>query len=175
MVSVANLALAGAVVAVRLIELLVAHRNALRVLAQGGVEHGRRHYPWMVTLHAGLLLGSVVEPIVAARPFDAARFAAGVAAVGAATALRWWVMATLGQRWTTRVIVVPGLPLVTGGPFVYLKHPNYLAVVVEVAALPLAVGAWATAVVCSVLNGVLLLALRIPCEEAALGVRGRAT
>jgi len=64
---------------------------------------------------------------------------------------------------------------VAGGPFVYLKHPNYLAVFVEVAALPLAVGAWTTAVVCSVLNGVLLLAVRIPCEEAALGVRGRAS
>jgi methyltransferase len=175
MVSIACLALVGAVAAMRLIELAVAHRNAVWVLAQGGVEHGRRHYPWMVTLHVGLLVGCVVEPIVAARPFDAGRFAAGVTAVAAAQALRWWTMATLGRRWTTRVIVVPGLPLVTGGPFNYLKHPNYLAVVVEVAALPLAVGAWTTAVVCTVLNGVLLLAVRIPCEEAALGLRGRAS
>jgi len=175
MVSVANLALVGAVAMMRLIELVIAQRNVAWGLAQGGVEYGRRHYPWMVALHAGLLAGCVVEPILAARPFDTARFAAGAVAVGAANALRWWVMATLGRRWTTRVIVVPGRPLAIGGPFRYLKHPNYLAVVIEVAALPLAVGAYATAVAGTLLNGLLLLAVRIPCEEVALGVRGRAS
>ena len=94
----------------------------------------------------------------------------GAAFVATASALRWWVMATLGWRWTTRVVAIPGLPLVTGGPFRWLRHPNYLAVAVEVAALPLAVGAWITAIAGTLLNAVLLLAVRIPCEEAALGV-----
>jgi len=112
------------------------------------VKHETALSAWAVTatLFVPLLAGCVVEPIVASRPFDLLRFTLGAAAVGAAGALRWWVVATLGQRWTTRVIVVPGLPLVSGGPFAYLRHPNYLAVAVEVAALPLAVGAWVTAI-----------------------------
>jgi methyltransferase len=170
-VSPSGLALVGAAVAMRLIELAVARRNAAWLLARGGVEHGRRHYPWMVVLHIGLLAGCVVEPIAAGRGFAAARFTVGVTAVAAAQALRWWTVATLGRRWTTRVIVVPGLPLVSGGPFRYLRHPNYLAVAIEVAALPLAVGAFITAALGTALNGVLLLAVRIPCEERALGLR----
>lgn len=165
-----TLVLVGAVAAERAIELVLARRNAAWAFARGAVEHGRAHYPWMVALHLVLLLGSIAEPIVASRAFDALRFGAGAAVVAAAQGLRWWTIATLGRRWTTRVIVIPGLPLVKGGPFRFLRHPNYLAVAAEVAALPLACGAWGTAVVCSVINGV-LMAVRIPCEEAALGVR----
>ena len=164
------LALVGAVAAERVVELVLARWNAAWSLARGGVEYGREHYPWMVALHVGLLVGSVAEPVVAARPFDAMRFGTGTALVAAAQGLRWWTIATLGRRWNTRVIVIPGLPLVTGGPFRFLRHPNYLAVATEVAALPLAGGAWATAVVGSILNGV-LMAIRIPCEETALGIR----
>ena len=166
-----DLALVGAVAAERVVELLLARRNAAWALARGGVEYGRGHYPWMVALHVALLAGCVAEPVVTARAFDAVRFGAAAAAVAAAQGLRWWTIATLGRRWNTRVIVIPGCPLVTGGPFRLLRHPNYLAVATEVAALPLAGGAWVTAVVCSVLNGV-LMAVRIPCEEAALGIRG---
>jgi methyltransferase len=165
------LALIGAVAAERLIELTVARRNVAWALARGGVEHGRGHYPYMVALHALLVAGSLAEPALTAVPFDAARFAAGAGAVAVAQALRWWTIATLGRRWTTRVIVVPGLPLVAGGPFRFLRHPNYLAVALEMAALPLAVGAWVTALGCSALNA-LLMAVRIPCEEIALGLRG---
>lgn len=167
--SVAGLALVGAVAAARLVELAVARRHADALLAAGGVEHGRGHYPFMVTLHAALLLGCVLEPAIAARPFEPIRFAAGATVVAAAAALRFWTIATLGRRWTTRVIVLPGRPLVTDGPFRFLRHPNYLAVAVEVAALPLAVGAWMTALLGTLLNAILLLAVRIPCEEAALG------
>ena len=163
--------LVGAVAAERVVELVLARGNAAWALARGGVEHGRGHYPFMVALHVAWLVGCVAEPVVTARAFDAARFGTAAGAVAAAQGLRWWTVVTLGRRWNTRVIVIPGLPLVTGGPFRLLRHPNYLAVAVEVAALPLAGGAWATAVVGSVLNGV-LMAVRIPCEEAALGVRG---
>jgi methyltransferase len=168
-VSAANLALVGLVAAGRVVELAVARRQTRALLAAGGVEHGRSHYRFMVALHAALLLGCVVEPAIAGRPFQPVRFAAGTLAVAAAAALRWWTIATLGGRWTTRVVVVPGRPLVTGGPFRFLRHPNYLAVAIEVAALPLAVGAWITALFGTLLNGFLLLAIRIPCEEAALG------
>ena len=166
----ANLALVGLVVVERIVELVVARRHTRSLFAAGGVEHGRSHYPFMVALHAGLLLGCFLEPIVAARPFESIRFAAGAAIVIAAEGLRWWTIATLGGRWTTRVVVLPGRPLVTGGPFRLMRHPNYLAVAIEVAALPLAVGAWVTALAGTLLNGILLLAVRIPSEEAALGV-----
>jgi methyltransferase len=169
-VSGGGLALVGVVAAERGVELWLARRNWRWALGRGGVEHGRGHYPWMVALHVALLAGCVAEPIVAARAFDGVRFAAGATVVAAAQGLRWWTIATLGRRWTTRVIVIRGLPLVAGGPFRFLRHPNYLAVAAEVAALPLAVGAWVTAVVGSALNGA-LMAVRIPCEEAALGIR----
>ncbi len=162
------LALVAAVAAARLAELALARRNAAWVRARGGVEHGRGHYPFMVALHAALLAGCVIEPILTDTPFAPRRFVAGTMALLAAHALRWWTIATLGRRWTTRVIVIPGLPLVTGGPFRLLRHPNYLAVAIEVAALPLAVGAWRTAVAATVLDAVLLLGVRIPCEERAL-------
>jgi methyltransferase len=170
-VSGPGLILIGAVAVERLVELGLARKNAAWALASGGREHGRRHYPFMVALHVAWLAGCLAEPALTAPPFDAARFAAAASALVAAQSLRWWTIATLGRRWNTRVIVLPGLPLVTAGPFRLLRHPNYLAVAVEIAALPLAVGAWATAIGCSALNG-LLMAVRIPCEEAALGLRG---
>jgi methyltransferase len=166
-----ELALVGAVAVERVVELLVARRNARWSLARGGVEHGRGHYPWMVAVHVIVVVGTVIEPVLARRTFDGVRFALCAIAVAGAQAVRWWVIVTLGSRWNTRVIVVPGLPLVTGGPFRFMSHPNYLAVAVEVAALPAASGAWLTAGIGSALNA-LLMAVRIPCEETALGLRG---
>jgi methyltransferase len=125
----------------------------------------------MVALHVGVLVGSVVEPVIAGRAFEPVRFSVCAVAVIAAQALRWWVIATLGSQWNIRVIVVPGLHLVTGGPFRFATHPNYIAVAVEVVALPAASGAWLTALAGTVLNA-LLMAVRIPCEELALGIRG---
>jgi len=174
MVSGADLAwmLVAAVVVERVVELGLARRNAAWAFEQGGVEHGRAHYPWMVAFHVALLASCVVEPLATSRPFDGGRFGVGAGAVAAAQALRWWTIVTLGRRWNTRVIVIPGLPLVRSGPFRVLRHPNYLAVAIEVAALPVAMGAWFTAVVGTVLNGV-LMAVRIPAEEVALGIRTR--
>lgn len=149
-------------------ELVVSRRNARRALAAGGVETGRRAYAIMVAVHALFPLACAAEVLLLPRPFPgAAGFAALAVALGA-QALRWWAVATLGERWSTRVIVVPGAAPVTGGPYRFLRHPNYLAVVLEMAAVPLIQGAWLTALVFSALNAA-LLAHRIPAEERALG------
>ncbi|OEJ93336.1 isoprenylcysteine carboxyl methyltransferase family protein [Streptomyces thermolilacinus] len=148
-------------------ELVVARRNARWSLARGAAESGRRHYPVMVALHTGLLVGCVAEVWLAGRPFDPLLGWTMLALVVAAQALRWWCVVTLGPRWNTRVLVVPGLPLVAGGPYRWLRHPNYVAVVVEGLALPLVHGAWVTATVFTLANAV-LLAVRVRCEEAAL-------
>ncbi|MET9958433.1 isoprenylcysteine carboxylmethyltransferase family protein [Streptomyces sp. NPDC006326] len=161
------LLLVGLVAAERLAELAVARRNAAWSLARGAREYGRGHYPPMVALHTALLLGCVVEPLAATRPFLPALGWPALALAVAAQGLRWWCIATLGPRWNTRVLVVPGLPLVTAGPYRFLRHPNYAAVVAEGVALPLVHTAWVTALGFGVLN-LLLLRVRVRCEEAAL-------
>ncbi|MBL1286949.1 isoprenylcysteine carboxyl methyltransferase family protein [Streptomyces sp. For3] len=160
-------ALVLAVAAERLAELALALRNARWSLARGGTEAGRGHYPVMVALHTGLLAACLAETWLAGRPFVPWFGWTMVAVVAAAQGLRWWCVRTLGRRWNTRVIVVPGLPLVTGGPYRWLRHPNYVAVAAEGAALPLVHGAWVTAVLFTVLNAA-LLTVRIRCEEGAL-------
>ncbi|MFJ4915072.1 isoprenylcysteine carboxyl methyltransferase family protein [Streptomyces sp. NPDC088726] len=160
-------ALVLAVAGERLAELAVALRNTRWALARGGVETGRAHYPAMVALHTALLLGCLVEVRLTDRPFVPLFDWAMVAVVVAAQGLRWWCVRTLGHRWNTRVIVVPGLPLVTGGPYRLLRHPNYAAVAAEGLALPLVHGAWLTAALFTVLNAA-LMTVRVRCEEAAL-------
>lgn len=151
----------------RLAELAVSQRNRSWSRRQGGVEAGAGHYPAMVVLHAGLLAGCLLEPLLTDRPFLPALGWPMLAVVLAAQALRWWCISTLGRQWNTRVIVVPGAVRVTGGPYRHLPHPNYLAVVVEGIALPLVHSAWITAAVFTVLNAVLLRA-RIRVENTAL-------
>ena len=152
----------------RLAELVVSTRNARWSFARGGVESGRGHFPPMVVLHTALLVACVVEVVVGPRPFLPWLGWPALALVVASQALRWWCIATLGPRWNTRVIVVPGLPLVDRGPYRWFRHPNYVAVVVEGIALPLVHTAWVTALVFTALNAVLLLRFRIPAEERAL-------
>ncbi|MFI1186173.1 isoprenylcysteine carboxyl methyltransferase family protein [Streptomyces californicus] len=156
-----------AVAAERLAELVVARRNTRWIRARGGVEAGSGHYSAMVALHTALLVGCLAEAWSADRPFPPVLGGAMAAVVLAAQGLRWWCIRTLGPRWNTRVIVVPGLPRVTGGPYRWLSHPNYVAVAAEGVALPLAHGAWLTALVFTVLNAV-LLTVRIRCEDGAL-------
>ena len=153
----------------RLAELVVSRRNARWSAARGGIETGRAHYPLMVALHSALLAGCVVEVGALDRPFVPALGWPMLALVLGAQALRWWCIATLGPRWNTRVIVVPGLPLVTAGPYRWLRHPNYVAVVVEGAALPLVHSAWLTALTFTVLNAA-LLTVRIRVENRALAL-----
>ncbi|GIG40095.1 isoprenylcysteine carboxyl methyltransferase family protein [Cellulomonas phragmiteti] len=152
----------------RLAELVVSARNARWSFERGGVESGRGHFPAMVLLHTALLVACVVEVLVADRPFLPWLGWPALALVVASQALRWWCIGTLGPRWNTRVVVVPGLPLVDRGPYRWFRHPNYVAVVVEGIALPLVHTAWVTALVFTVLNAVLLLRFRIPAEERAL-------
>ena len=151
----------------RIAELVVSKRNLAWSRARGGVEFGSGHYPAMVILHTGLLLGCLAEVFWLDRPFLPMLGWPMLAVVIAAQALRWWCIATLGQQWNTRVVVVPGAPRVTGGPYRLMSHPNYIAVIVEGIALPLVHSAWITACVFTVLNAV-LLTTRISTENAAL-------
>ena len=151
----------------RVTELVVSNRNARWSLAHGGRESGQSHYPVMVLLHTGLLVGMLVEVWVRRPDVPLALAAPMLLLVVASQALRWWCIATLGRQWNTRVIVVPGMPRVTGGPYRLVPHPNYVAVVVEGFALPLLGGAWITALVFTVANAV-LLTVRIRVEDEAL-------
>ena len=151
----------------RVAELVVSLRNAAWSFKQGGVESGKGHYPFMVLLHTGFLAGCLVEAIVADRPFIPALGWTMFVVVLLAQGLRWWCIGVLGHQWNTRVIVVPGLRLVAAGPYKWLRHPNYVAVVAEGIALPLVHTAWVTAAVFLLLN-IPLLTIRIRTEEAAL-------
>lgn len=151
----------------RLAELVVSKRHAAWAFSRGGVERGQSHYPVMVVLHTGLLVGAVAEVWLADRPFVPAVGWLMLALVVASQGLRWWCIRTLGNQWNTRVIVVPGAGRVTGGPYRFFSHPNYVAVVVEGVALPLVHTAWVTAVVFTIANAA-LLTVRLRAEERAL-------
>jgi len=162
---VAYALLIAAVAVERIAELVVSQRNLSWSRARGGVEFGARHYPAMVTLHTCLLVGCLVEAMY--RPFLPALGWPMLAVVLAAQGLRWWCITTLGHQWNTRVVVIPDAPRVTGGPYRFFSHPNYVAVVVEGIALPLVHTAWVTAVVFTVLNAV-VLRTRVGVENTAL-------
>jgi methyltransferase len=156
-----SIALLGFVTLQRLAELVIARRNTRALLARGATEVGAAHYPVMVALHsawiAGLWVlgfGQPVEPV-------------WVAIFAVLQLARLWILATLRERWTTRIIVLPGAPLVRSGPYRFVTHPNYVVVVCEIAVLPLALGLPIFAAVFSVLNG-LMLAVRISAENRAL-------
>jgi methyltransferase len=151
----------------RIAELIISRRNLDWSLRQGGREYGRSHYPVMVVLHTGLLIACLAETGFAHRPFVAALGWSMLVLVVAAQGLRWWCIQALGTRWNTRIVVVDGLPLVTEGPYRWLRHPNYIAVVVEGVALPLVHSAWITAIAFTVLNAA-LLRVRITAENTAL-------
>ena len=151
----------------RLAELVIARRNLAWSLERGGVEVGAGHYPVMVVLHTAFLVGCLAEVILLDRPFLPALGWSMLAIVVAAQVLRWWCITTLGPRWNTRVVVIPGAPRINGGPYRLFSHPNYVAVVAEGIALPLVHTAWITALVFTVLNAA-LLTRRITTENAAL-------
>lgn len=156
-----------AVSAERIAELVVSQRNLTWAMRRGGREYGFGHYPFVVVLQVGLLVSCLVE--AAQRPFIPALGFTMLALVGMAQGLRWWCITVLGPRWNTRIIVVPGLPLVEGGPYRWLRHPNYVAVVLEGIALPLVHTAWVTATVFTVVNAGWLW-VRIRCENKALAL-----
>jgi methyltransferase len=154
----------------RLAEVIVSTRNARWAFARGGVEYGRRHFPWMVALHFGLLLGALAEVFFLHRVFIPLLGWPMLAIALLCQAARWWIIVTLGHQWNTRVIVVAGLGRVRRGPyrFDWLPHPNYLIVAIEGIALPLVYTAWITAIAFTALNAILLLGFRIPTEDRAL-------
>jgi len=152
----------------RLAELFVAKRNAEWSFAQGAKEFGRAHYKVMVTLHTALLLGCIVEPWALHRPFIAWLGWPMLVVVALSQGLRWWCISSLGRRWNTRVIVLPNAPLVHRGPYRFMHHPNYVAVVAEGFALPLVHTAWLTALIFTVANAI-LLTVRIRVENSVLG------
>jgi methyltransferase len=159
--------LIGAVALERLAELVVARRNERWSRSHGAIEVGAGHYPLIVALHTGLLVGALLEVGLASRPFLPALGWPMLVLVIGSQALRWWCIATLGRQWNTRILVIPGARRITAGPYRWLPHPNYVAVVVEGAALPLVHTAWLTAVAFTVLNAV-LLRTRITAENRAL-------
>lgn len=154
----------------RVAELVISTRNAAWAFARGGVESGRGHFPAMVALHTGLLVGALAEVWLLDRPFLPLLGWPMLVIALLCQVGRYVVIASLGRQWNTRVIVVPGMPLVRRGlyRFPWLRHPNYWIVAIEGIALPLVHTAWITAVVFTVLNAVLLLRFRIPAEERAL-------
>lgn len=161
-------ALVGFVAIERLVEMTLSARNARRVLARGAVEgESRLFYAGLVLSHALFLAAGPLEVLLFDRPFLPPLAIVATLVVALTMALRYWAIFTLGDRWNSRVLVVPGEPPVDRGPYRLVRHPNYLAVIVEVAALPLVHTAWATALVATALNAAILVA-RIRHEEAAL-------
>ncbi len=149
------------VTAQRLLELVIARRNTAELLARGGVEHGAGHYPVMVLMHAVWLLGLWL--LAAGVPPHLPL--AGLYLL--LQAFRIWTLASIGRRWTTRIIVVPGETLVAKGPYRFMRHPNYAVVIAEILVLPLVFGLHAYAMLFSLLN-LALLAVRIRAENLAL-------
>jgi len=151
----------------RLAELALARRNRQWVVALGAKEYGTRHYPLFFLLHGAWLAGWVTEAL-AGVPQLSSWWPVWVSIFGAAQLLRYWCICSLGHYWNTRILVVPGATAVRRGPYRYLPHPNYLAVALELAAVPMLFGCWVTAATAAVANSILLLAIRIPAEEEAL-------
>jgi methyltransferase len=149
----------------RLAELLYAARNTVRLRRRGAVEHGRNHYPLFVALH-----GSWLVAILVFVPADQGIARLPLALFILLQLARLWVIATLGPYWTTRIITLPDAPLIRHGPYRFLRHPNYLVVVGEIALLPLVFGACRIALAFSLLN-LALLAWRWRVEDAALAPR----
>lgn len=166
-VSAILLLLAVALVAAqRLLELVVARRNERRARAWGAVERGRGHYPFIVALHSLWLVSTLVEGFLCG-PELPALWPAPLALFLLVQPLRYWALFSLGGNWNTKILVVPGARPVSRGPYKYISHPNYVVVAVEILAFPLIFGAWATALVFTVLNAAVLF-VRIRAEERAL-------
>ena len=159
-------AVALLVAAQRLGELLYARRNESRLRSRGAVESGASHYPLFILLHGAWLLA-----VFLLIPADHVPSWPLLVVFLLLQAARVWVVATLGSYWTTRVLSLPGAPLVRRGPYRWVRHPNYLIVTAEIAVLPLAFGAWWIAIAFSLANA-LLLYHRIGVEERALAERG---
>ncbi|MBU8906379.1 isoprenylcysteine carboxyl methyltransferase family protein [Desertibacillus haloalkaliphilus] len=158
--------LISVVIVQRMIELLIANKNALVIKEKGGYEVGREHYKYIVALHIGFFASFVSEVLL----FDRSLFTwwwFPLLLFGAAQLARAWSLSSLGVFWNTRIIVLPGAEVIAKGPYRFMKHPNYVIVATELIALPLLFQAYVTAVVFTILNAVMMI-IRIPIEERAL-------
>lgn len=164
----AYLLLLGFIALERLFELQLSNRNARRAFEHGGIEVGRDHYRVMVVMHIAFLAACAMESLFTAHAVPWMVSMLAFMGVVVAQILRSLAVMTLGERWNTRIIVVPGAAPITRGLYRWMRHPNYVAVVVEILALPLIRGAWITAIVFSIADA-FLLTVRIPSEERALG------
>lgn len=164
----AYMAFLGLLALERLYELKLSTRNAAKAFANGALEVGIRHYRVMTIFHTAFLVSCVAEPWLLQREFPGIPGLVALVFALLAQSLRYWAISTLGDKWNTRVIVMPGTAPVTGGPYRFIKHPNYVAVVIELVAVPLIYGSWFTAAIFSIGNAA-LLAVRIRAEEKALG------
>ena len=152
----------------RLFELWLSRRNARLAVAQGAVETGQRHFAVMKAVHTAFLFACAAEVLWLRRPWPGSLGWAALGVALLAQGLRYWAIATLGPRWNVRILVLPGTAPVTAGPYRFVRHPNYVAVAIELFAVPIAHGAWLTALVFTAANAA-LLAVRIRAEERALG------
>jgi len=154
----------------RLVELYVSRRNMRQLIAAGATEYGLGHFWLMAVFHALFPVAAAMEVWLLDRVFPGPLGFAALAVALSAQGLRWWAVHTLGGGWTVKIIVPPDCLPVTRGPYRFLRHPNYLAVALEVAAVPLIHGAWLTALLATLINSV-LLGIRIRTEERAWGSR----
>lgn len=152
----------------RLVELAISRRNAARALARGGVEVGQGHFRVMAFTHGAFLVACAAEVLVLHRPFPGVVGWTALAGALLAQALRYWAILTLGPRWNVRIVFVPGEAPITAGPYRFVRHPNYVAVCLELLCVPLIHGAWVTALIFSAANAA-ILRVRIRAEEQALG------
>lgn len=159
--------LLAAVGAGRLVEMRISRRNQKNLAAQGVQKISEPHFHWMILLHGGVLAGAALEVVFLRRPFFPALAAPMALLFIFSNAMRWWVIRTLGSHWNIQVMASAGLGAVTAGPYRWVRHPNYLAVYLELIALPLIHTAWITAVVAALANA-WILARRIAVEEAVL-------
>lgn len=154
------------VAAQRILELLISRRHEKALRARGAIEVGAAHYPFIVAVHAGWLAALALWALIMPPLLNPALIVVYLLL----QPLRVWIIASLGRAWTTRIITLPGAPLVRRGPYRFLRHPNYVLVALEIAILPLALGAWPVVAAFSILNAI-VLRIRITAENHALNAR----
>ncbi|MBA4603785.1 isoprenylcysteine carboxyl methyltransferase family protein [Thermoactinomyces mirandus] len=159
------------VIGQRMIELSVAKRNARWIKGRGGVEYGQNHYPWLVLIHVLFLASILAEGLLRDNQPESWRWIP-LLLFFAVQGLRIWVMRSLGNCWNTRIYVIPGTKPQNKGPYRYLRHPNYVVVILEFVLLPLVMGAFVSLFIFSTINLLFLWFVRIPAEEKAWQIYG---
>ncbi|GAC1660730.1 MAG: isoprenylcysteine carboxyl methyltransferase family protein [Candidatus Acidiferrum sp.] len=164
---IAYLIFLASIALLRIWEMRISKRNQLRLIAQGAVKAPQPKFRWVVLVHLVVLLGSALEVLFLHRPFIPVLAGAMIALFLLSNALRLWVILAMGQHWNVQVVDSTRLGVITGGPFRFVRHPNYAAIFVEMIALPLIHTAWITALVCSA-GYAIAIGQRIVAEERVL-------